>query len=340
MAWKLQWSSRVVCWLLFKMMRLGRGGSLLRPLTEIQMQKKLQVGPINIFCLVRFPNWHKSGCYFQEHVGWGTWLNLLPWWSRFTFHCLLYCAFIQLWEIGTPWVGGVSIVIITIVNINIIRSQRYVWAPQAVGKKSWQSEGCLTWNIWFDIGLVLLFFFPIFQCVFDDRLKIVEINLWTSHCLDIPPILILYPPFHPLLVLNLECSLINSGGKTKHSQGDPVCVGEEGSSWTSACPQARQEGNQGLHRLLVTIFPLWWFRILLQQLFYHLSIFVCRCWSSLPTGVPIPWRCTRTQGPGTARQHQEDCLVLKLEICGSSSFQILVVKDKTDQNKCSSMGGY
>ena len=49
-------SSRVVCWLLFKMMRLGRGGALLRPLTEIQMQKKLQVGPINIFCLVRFPN--------------------------------------------------------------------------------------------------------------------------------------------------------------------------------------------------------------------------------------------------------------------------------------------
>ena len=157
-----------------------------------------------------------------------------------------------------------------------------------------------------------------------------------------PPILILYSPFHPLLVLNLECSFLNPRAKTNHySQGDPVCVGEEGSSWTSACPQARQEGNQGLHRLLVTIFPLWWFQILLRQLFYHLSIFVCRCWSSLPTGVPIPWRCTRTQEPGTTRQHQEHCLgFAKLEICGSSSFQILVVKDNTDQNKCNSMGGY
>ena len=158
-----------------------------------------------------------------------------------------------------------------------------------------------------------------------------------------PPILILYSPFHPLLVLNLECSLINPRAKTNRtlSQGDPVCVGEEGSSWTSACPQARQEGNQGLHRLLVKIFPLWGFRVLLRHLFYHLSIFVCRCWSSLPTGVPIPWRCTRTQGPGTARQHQEDCLgFAKLEICGSFSFQILAVKDKTDQNKCNSMGGY
>ena len=142
-------------------MRLGRGGALLRPLTEIQMQKKLQVGPINIFCLVRFPNWHKSGCYIQEHVGWGTWLNLLSWWSQcsFNYHCLLYCTSIQLWGRGTPWVGGVIINLISIINSIIIRSQRYVWALQAVGKKSWQSEGCLTWNIWFDIGLVLLFFF-------------------------------------------------------------------------------------------------------------------------------------------------------------------------------------
>ena len=278
-------------------------------------------------------------------LGLGTFLNFLSWWSQCSFHnhSLLYCTSIQLWERGTPWVGGVTINLISIINSIIIRSQRYVWAPLAVGKKSWQSEGCLTWNIWFDIGLVLLFFFSTLQCVFDDRLKIVEINLWTSHRLDAPP----FPSYiHPSILCwfwtwNVPSSTLVPRPTTTLSQGDPICVGEEGSSWTSACPQARQEGNQGLHRLLVKIFPLWGFRVLLRHLFYHLSIFVCRCWSSLPTGVPIPWRCTRTQGPGTARQHQEDCLgFAKLEICGFSIFQTLVVKDNTDQNKCNSMGGY
>ena len=44
------------------------------------------------------------------------------------------------------------------------------------------------------------------------------------------PILILYSPLHPLLVLNLECSLINSGGKTKHysHSGRPSLCGRGG----------------------------------------------------------------------------------------------------------------
>ena len=171
--------------------------------------------------------------------------------------------------------------------------------------------------------IVFLFYFTVrfWWQVKNSRNK--PLNL---HRLDIPPS---SSYAHPSILCwfwtwNVPSSTLVPRPTTTLTQGDPVCVGEEGTSWTSACPQARQEGNQGLHRLLVTIFPLWRFRILLRQLLYHLSIFVCRCWSSLPTGVPIPWRCTRTQEPGTARQHQEDCFgFAKLEICGSFSFQIL-----------------
>ena len=37
--------------------------------TEIGMLKSAVVG---------FPNWHVSGCHFQEQVGWGTWLVCCP----------------------------------------------------------------------------------------------------------------------------------------------------------------------------------------------------------------------------------------------------------------------
>ena len=38
--------------------------------------------PESAFCLVGFPNWHVSGCHFQEQVGWGSWLLLLSNFSR------------------------------------------------------------------------------------------------------------------------------------------------------------------------------------------------------------------------------------------------------------------
>ena len=45
-----------------------------------------------------------------------------------------------------------------------------------------------------------------------------------------PPIPILYSPFHPLLVLNLECSIINFGTKTNHYSlsGRPNLCGRGG----------------------------------------------------------------------------------------------------------------
>ena len=49
--------------------------------------------------IVRFPNWHVSGCHFQEQVGWGTWLHnscicwygrwgwgWRRWWQQFPLH--------------------------------------------------------------------------------------------------------------------------------------------------------------------------------------------------------------------------------------------------------------
>ena len=79
-------------WISFNMMRLGRGSSLLRPLTEIQMQKKLQVR-IRIISI----SFISSILTSRERKA-------------------LTC-----------------------------RSQWYGVAPQAVGRKSWQSEGCRTW---------------------------------------------------------------------------------------------------------------------------------------------------------------------------------------------------
>ena len=32
--------------------------------------------------VVRFPNWHASGCHFQEQVGWGTRLEIWPLWLQ------------------------------------------------------------------------------------------------------------------------------------------------------------------------------------------------------------------------------------------------------------------
>ena len=74
------------------MMRLGRGSSLLRPLTEIQMQKKLQVR-------IRIISISISSILTSR--------------ERKALTC---------------------------------RSQWYGVAPQAVGRKSWQSEGCWSWT--------------------------------------------------------------------------------------------------------------------------------------------------------------------------------------------------
>ena len=116
--------SEWINWICLKMMRVGRGSALLRPLTEIQMQKKLQVRPRILLTqsLLLFSLWDRNA---RKPV-------------IQTMNCPYYS--ISLHSSLPFWLGWGK-------KALTCRSQRYDLALQ-VARKSWQSEGSLSWNLW------------------------------------------------------------------------------------------------------------------------------------------------------------------------------------------------